>query len=235
MLLSCSAFCLVCKPQLALPSISRLSSTRLDDDVFVPLIADDKWGLQKATIEEGSGPMPKKGDAIEMGYLGTIDGQGEDWSVDEVIECWLKSQQGLENLESVFRDYKIDGMRLLDTAFFTEEFVTKRLGVENKITAKKLVMAAKRLAQQQEDFPVGMKFDERTSSFTFGEKNLIRGMQLGLESMKVGELAKLLVRCDYAYGAEGLRRNAGEVLVPPFATLCFEVRLISCSEPNEPS
>jgi FKBP-type peptidyl-prolyl cis-trans isomerase len=52
-------------------------------------------------------------------------------------------------------------------------------------------------------------------------------MRLGIENMRVGEKANIICRSDYAYGAEGMRKSNGDVLVPPFATLCFEVSLLN--------
>jgi peptidylprolyl isomerase len=54
---------------------------------------------------------------------------------------------------------------------------------------------------------------------------VIPGMQAGITSMKPGETAQLKIRSDYAYGSEGYRKRNGDVMVPPFATLQFELKL----------
>lgn len=50
-----------------------------------------------------------------------------------------------------------------------------------------------------------------------------RGLELGLLSMAKGEMATLMVRCDYAYGPEGKMLHTG-IYVPPNATLKYDVR-----------
>eukprot|EP00521_Asterionellopsis_glacialis_P002268 CAMPEP_0195251808 /NCGR_PEP_ID=MMETSP0706-20130129/3504_1 /TAXON_ID=33640 /ORGANISM="Asterionellopsis glacialis, Strain CCMP134" /LENGTH=92 /DNA_ID=CAMNT_0040304017 /DNA_START=56 /DNA_END=334 /DNA_ORIENTATION=+ len=92
-------------------------------------------------------------------------------------------------------------------------------------------MAAKRLGKVQEDFPSGMEFDSNKErgepyKFVLGKGKAIKGMDLGVASMKVGETSKIICRTDYAYGSEGYRKSNGDVVVPPFATLCFEVTLL---------
>eukprot|EP00882_Tetradesmus_deserticola_P010156 GHRQ01010731.1.p1 GENE.GHRQ01010731.1~~GHRQ01010731.1.p1 ORF type:complete len:258 (+),score=116.91 GHRQ01010731.1:140-913(+) len=73
----------------------------------------------------------------------------------------------------------------------------------------------------------GTKFDssrDRGDYFTFvlGQGKVIKGWDVGVASMKKGELANLLCRADYAYGAAG-----SPPTIPPDATLKFEVELIS--------
>lgn len=58
-------------------------------------------------------------------------------------------------------------------------------------------------------------------SFTLGEGKVIKGWELGILGMKVGELRKLTIQPEYGYGAYG----AGEI-IPPNAVLIFEVELL---------
>lgn len=51
---------------------------------------------------------------------------------------------------------------------------------------------------------------------------MIKGWDKGVATMKKGELANLVCRSDYAYGAAG-----SPPTIPPDATLQFEVELIS--------
>ncbi|MCL5436636.1 MAG: FKBP-type peptidyl-prolyl cis-trans isomerase [Candidatus Dependentiae bacterium] len=72
----------------------------------------------------------------------------------------------------------------------------------------------------------GNKFDssvDRGQPFVFvvGMGQVIRGWDLGIASMKVGEKALLIIDPDFGYGAQG----AGRV-IPPNATLMFEVELL---------
>lgn len=73
----------------------------------------------------------------------------------------------------------------------------------------------------------GTKFDssydrKETFSFNLGAGEVIQGWDKGVEGMKVGEKRKLTIPASLGYGASG----AGGV-IPPNATLVFEVELVS--------
>ena len=57
--------------------------------------------------------------------------------------------------------------------------------------------------------------------FTIGAGQVIRGWDVGIAGMKVGEGRILEINPDYAYGEAG----AGGV-IPPNATISFEVELL---------
>jgi FKBP-type peptidyl-prolyl cis-trans isomerase len=173
------------------------------------------------------------------------------WSTHEVLECWLLQQQGMSRndpLYQAFQDHDMDEAKLTNNTvqqahhpfLFTEAFVQNTLGVTSKMACKKLVMAARRLKAVREETVAGTVFDQKDHYIvTIGESNnknnsrssssktLIRGMRIALATMTVGEVSKIRIRSDYAYGPEGYRRSTGEVMVPPFCTLEFQVHVKS--------
>ena len=185
------------------------------------------------TLEEGfSGDKPSTGATVEIEYKGTLL-ENDDWSANDVVECWLSQQQGIDDdLKDLFIEKDVTYVKLIDENIFNEDFCITELGITNKIQGKKLVMAAKRLRTSLKEFPPNSVFDSSASrnknyTFVLGSGKAIKAIDLGVSNMKVGERALLKCRSDYGYGADGLRSSKGDVIVPPFATLCFELILVS--------
>uniref|UniRef100_A0A6V7QYS1 peptidylprolyl isomerase n=1 Tax=Ananas comosus var. bracteatus TaxID=296719 RepID=A0A6V7QYS1_ANACO len=66
---------------------------------------------------------------------------------------------------------------------------------------------------------------EDNSIFTFevGKGEVIKAWDIALKTMKVGEVAKVRCKPEYAYGSVGSPPE-----IPPNATLVFEVELVAC-------
>lgn len=77
--------------------------------------------------------------------------------------------------------------------------------------------------------PTATKFDSSVDrgqpfTFTIGVGQVIQGWDEGVMTMKVGEKRRLIIPANLGYGARGAGR-----LIPPHATLVFDVDLISVS------
>ncbi|KAK3031906.1 hypothetical protein RJ639_036702 [Escallonia herrerae] len=65
--------------------------------------------------------------------------------------------------------------------------------------------------------------DNTVFSFELGKGSVIKAWDIALRTMKVGEVAKITCKPDYAYGSAGSPPD-----IPPDATLIFEVQLVAC-------
>ncbi len=79
-------------------------------------------------------------------------------------------------------------------------------------------------------FEDGTKFDSsidrgKPFSFNLGAGQVIKGWDLGVLGMKIGEKRKLIIPSDLAYGDKGSSN-----VIPPKSTLIFEVELLGINE-----
>lgn len=76
----------------------------------------------------------------------------------------------------------------------------------------------------------GTKFDSSVDrgqpfEFVIGQGNVIQGWDEGVMTMKVGGKRKLTIPGSLAYGNSGIK-SGGKWIIPPDATLIFEVELL---------
>ncbi|KAF2296091.1 hypothetical protein GH714_036096 [Hevea brasiliensis] len=65
--------------------------------------------------------------------------------------------------------------------------------------------------------------DNTVFSFELGKGSVIQAWDIAMRTMKVGEVAKITCKPEYAYGSAGSPPD-----IPPDATLIFEVELVAC-------
>ncbi|CAN6705065.1 hypothetical protein FF1_041292 [Malus domestica] len=66
--------------------------------------------------------------------------------------------------------------------------------------------------------------DNTIFSFEIGKGSVIKAWDIAVKTMKVGEIAKITCKPEYAYGSAGSPPD-----IPPGATLVFEVELVACN------
>lgn len=66
--------------------------------------------------------------------------------------------------------------------------------------------------------------------FPLGGGKVIKGWDQGVVGMKVGGKRVLILPPELAYGEKGAKDDQGEFVIPPGATLLFEVELLGLEE-----
>ena len=132
--------------------------------------------------------------------------QNQEQSQEQVQ---VKTQN--ENQEQVKNSFEIQGMKV--------EILKQGTGQEAKTGD---VVSTNYLGTLEN----GTKFDSSYDrgepfAFTLGEGKVIKGWELGILGMKVGEKRKLTIPSNLAYGDNGIPG-----FIPPKATLIFEVELV---------
>ena len=210
-------------------------------------------------LREGTGREAQDGDTVSVHYTGKLDdGTKFDSSLERgepitfplgagmVIPGWEEGIRGMRvgekrNLtippELGYGEYGAgDAIPPNATLHFEVELVDARPKGELKI--EDIEEGTGREAKDGDSVSVhytgwlenGTKFDsslDRNEPFEFvlGAGMVIPGWDQGVLGMKEGGVRRLTIPSDLAYGASG----AGGV-IPPFATLVFEVRLLKVSD-----
>ncbi len=105
--------------------------------------------------------------------------------------------------------------------------------VKKKGTGEKAYEGAKVKVHYRGKFTDGKQFDSsydvgRPIQFVLGTKEVIAGWDEGVLLMSEGEEAVLVIPGNLGYGKRGVKDNQrpGTYLIPPDATLIFEIHLV---------
>ena len=164
-----------------------------------------------------------RGKDVTVEYIGSI--AARNWNVQDVIDCWLPDQ-GLPSLApELFEAFEIDGKRLTNPKKFSVKFIKEGLGILKDAKQTTLFEAAQDLKRSEQSHMEGTVFDKNQFSFRPGKGQVIQAFDLAIAEMKVGQTVSIVARSDFAYGSKGLRVG-GKVLVPPYATVQYDVTFI---------
>lgn len=123
------------------------------------------------------------------------------------------------------------GMRDLEAPASVDSYITTPSGLEYAVLAEGHGAEARRNQRVQVHYTgwltKGRMFDSSIQrgeplEFILGQRQVIAGWDEGVQGMKVGERRQLRIPPNLAYGARG----AGGGVIPPNATLIFDVELI---------
>ena len=164
-----------------------------------------------------------KGKDVTVEYIGSI--AARNWNAQDVIDCWLPDQ-GLTSLApELFEAFDIDYKRLTNPNKFSIKFIKEGLGILKDAKQTTLFEAAQDLKRSEESHAEGTVFDKNQFTFRPGKGQVIQAFDLAIAEMKVGQTVSVVARSDFAYGSKGLRVG-GKVLVPPYATVQYDVTLV---------
>ena len=142
------------------------------------------------------------------------------------LGAWMANKPHLVPNQSIIEQNIIE-QNIIDPKF-VHQGNTAMSDTQNDIIAEQGMMVAVHYQGRLED---GTVFDDSHKRgepirFTLGSGQVIKGWDQGIEGMKVGEKRTLTIPPELGYGASG----AGDV-IPPNATLTFDVELVSATIP----
>ncbi|KAL7543870.1 hypothetical protein ACHAWF_007472 [Thalassiosira exigua] len=209
------------------------SSARDVDDRAVDVdgwtsLTDDGGAKMRLVSSSSSSSSPSADhpvagkDDVTVEYVGTV--AERNWSAEDAVACWLPDR-GLSSLApELFRAFDLNE-RKLTSPKFDRKFVVEGLGVRKEGKIDNLLEAAKELGETKKTHRPGTVFDKNRFTFRLGKGMAVEAFELALPKMRPGDTASLVARSDYAYGRNGAKAG-GKVLVPPYATVSFDLTLV---------
>lgn len=154
--------------------------------------------------------------------------QNEGYAIDKVEAQSVYTKCMKELKENKSKEVKMQGEKFLEENGKKPEVTTTASGLQYEVMKSGTGMSPSATDKVKTHYhgmlTDGTVFDssvDRGEPISFPVNGVIKGWQEALQLMKVGDKWKLTIPSDLAYGARG----AGNV-IPPFATLIFEVELL---------
>ncbi len=150
---------------------------------------------------------------VLLGVIGIFWLFGSKYPITPFIQRDIKVEDNKNNMNEI---KTVDGLKIV---------VLKEGNGEEALSGK---MVSVHYTGKFED---GKVFDSSVSrgepfEFALGAGQVIRGWDLGVAGMKIGEKRELTISSDLAYGDRGIVAPNGVVVIPEKATLIFEVELL---------
>ncbi|MCL2184917.1 MAG: FKBP-type peptidyl-prolyl cis-trans isomerase [Treponema sp.] len=194
-----------------------------------------------ATLKEGmtADNLSPNIDEFLKGIKDGITGKKPRFDLDEArqkIEQAFNSLEEIKNTEAV----KLGNEFLAENAKKPGVIITNS-GLQYEVLAEGYgpspTMEDMVVVHYEGKFIDGKFFD---SSYTYGQPArfdldyIIPGWAEGLQLMKIGSKYRFVIPSELGYGEEGMQDwNTGRQLIPPFATLIFEVELLEINPIEE--
>ena len=120
-----------------------------------------------------------------------------------------------------------DGLRVIDLKVGTGDVAKKGMNAEVQYTG---------WLTDGTQFDSSRQPDRTSFPFVIGQGQVIAGWDEGVPGMKVGGKRKLVIPSALAYGAQcQTNQSTGATIIPPNATLVFDIELISVKPGPSPS
>jgi FKBP-type peptidyl-prolyl cis-trans isomerase len=167
-------------------------------------------------------------DEMIRGVKDVLAERATTFTPEEKKECIIVMQQRMvDNRDKKSRKFLEDNKN-------KEGVVTTKTGLQYKVLKSGKGASPKAAdmvtVHYKGSFTDGVEFDSsyrHNMPVTFAVNKMIKGWTEALQLMKVGDKWQLFVPGDLAYGAEGRKDQSGRYVIPPKATLVFEVELLS--------
>lgn len=175
------------------------------------------------------------------------EGEGDTIRAGQLIKVHYKGYLYLDSAKIIAEKNRVlDSLRLADSLRIANDLSSAQVaGVTQVDTTKLLDSAASKIntvdssasvagdaadsSASSENQPFANSYDQgEPLEFTLGMGMVIQGWEKGLVGMKVGEIRKLYVPYQMAYGENSLEG------IPAYSDLYFEVELVGAEKPMEP-